>query len=179
MGVKIKLKEDSSRAAIKIAATAVFPALVCVVTLVFVVGIPATNGYFNVGETVIYIAALSFGPYVGAFAGGIGAAIADLIAAPIFARNISDKRLRGSDRRILEQEDVQKNLRLENLVDSAWHSRRGTACLSWLCIPPKRRYLLGNPSAFDPDIHYFHTCRSLVPTRWNRRPIYCSSELQA
>ncbi len=85
MGVKIKLKEDSSRAAIKIAATAVFPALVCVVTLVFVVGIPATNGYFNVGETVIYIAALSFGPYVGAFAGGIGAAIADLIAAPIFA----------------------------------------------------------------------------------------------
>jgi uncharacterized membrane protein len=79
------LKEDSSRTAIKIATTAVFTALVCVVTLVFVVGIPATNGYFNIGETMIYIAALSFGPYVGAFAGGVGAAIADLIAAPIFA----------------------------------------------------------------------------------------------
>jgi uncharacterized membrane protein len=82
---EVSLKEDSSRTAIKIAATAVFPALVCVVTLVFVVGIPATSGYFNVGETMIYIAALSFGPYVGAFAGGVGAAIADLIAAPIFA----------------------------------------------------------------------------------------------
>jgi uncharacterized membrane protein len=79
------LKEDPSRTAIKIATTAVFTALVCVVTLVFVVGIPATNGYFNIGETMIYIAALSFGPYVGAFAGGVGAAIADLIAAPIFA----------------------------------------------------------------------------------------------
>lgn len=79
------MKEDSSRTAIKIATTAVFTALVCVVTLVFVVGIPATNGYFNIGETMIYIAALSFGPYVGAFAGGVGATIADLIAAPIFA----------------------------------------------------------------------------------------------
>jgi uncharacterized membrane protein len=79
------LKEDPSRTAIKIATTAVFTALVCVVTLVFVVGIPATNGYFNIGETMIYIAALSFGPYVGAFAGGVGAAIADLVAAPIFA----------------------------------------------------------------------------------------------
>jgi len=79
------LKEDSSRTAIKIATTAVFTALVCVVTLVFIVGVPATNGYFNIGETMIYIAALSFGPYVGAFAGGVGAAIADLIAAPIFS----------------------------------------------------------------------------------------------
>ncbi|MCJ7698966.1 ECF transporter S component, partial [Candidatus Bathyarchaeota archaeon] len=79
------MKEDPSRTAIKIATTAVFTALVCVVTLVFVVGIPATNGYFNIGETMIYIAALSFGPYVGAFAGGVGAAIADLVAAPIFA----------------------------------------------------------------------------------------------
>lgn len=79
------MKEDSSRTAIKIATTAVFTALVCVVTLVFIVGVPATNGYFNIGETMIYIAALSFGPYVGAFAGGVGAAIADLIAAPIFS----------------------------------------------------------------------------------------------
>jgi uncharacterized membrane protein len=70
---------------IKLAMAPVFAALVCVVTLVLVANIPATNGYFNVGETVIYVAALLFGPLVGAFAGGIGAMIADLLVAPVFA----------------------------------------------------------------------------------------------
>jgi len=56
----------------------VFAALVCVVTVLFVLPIPATSGYFNLGESIIYIAALAFGPFVGAVAGG-GAAIADLI----------------------------------------------------------------------------------------------------
>ncbi|MBD3227322.1 MAG: hypothetical protein GF329_03965 [Candidatus Lokiarchaeota archaeon] len=60
-------------------------ALVCVATILFVLYIPATGGYFNLGEAIIYIAALLFGPVIGGFAGGVGAAIADLIVAPIYA----------------------------------------------------------------------------------------------
>lgn len=70
---------------LKLATAAVFAAIVCIATIAFTVNIPATSGYFNIGETVIYIAALLFGPYVGAFAGGLGAAIADMIVAPIYA----------------------------------------------------------------------------------------------
>jgi uncharacterized membrane protein len=40
--------------------------------------IPATGGYFNVGETTIYVAALLFGPFVGALSGGIGASLSDV-----------------------------------------------------------------------------------------------------
>lgn len=69
---------------LKLALAAVFAALVCVATLALVVSIPATSGYFNLGETVIYIAALLFGSLVGAFAGG-GAAIADMLVAAQFA----------------------------------------------------------------------------------------------
>ena len=64
--------------AVIIAEGAVFAALVAVATFLFVIPIPATTGYFNLGETIIYIAALLFGPFVGAFAGG-GASIADIL----------------------------------------------------------------------------------------------------
>lgn len=69
----------------QITAAAVFAALVCIVTIAFVVSIPVTGGYFNLGEAVIYIAALVFGPVVGAVSGGVGAMISDLILAPVFA----------------------------------------------------------------------------------------------
>jgi uncharacterized membrane protein len=69
----------------KLALTPIFMALVTVATMVFVISIPATTGYFNLGETIIYIAAILFGPYVGAISGGVGAAIADLLLAPVFA----------------------------------------------------------------------------------------------
>lgn len=59
-------------------------ALVAVATLLFVVPIPATSGYFNLGETLIYIAALLLGPLVGATAGA-GATIADILVAAQFA----------------------------------------------------------------------------------------------
>ncbi len=71
-------------AAFKIAAAAIFAALVAAATLLFVVPIPATTGYFNLGETLIYIAALLFGPLVGAVAGA-GATIADVLVAAQYA----------------------------------------------------------------------------------------------
>ena len=73
------------RTPLKLALSAVFAALVCVATLTLVINIPATTGYFNVGEIVIYTAALLFGPLVGGIAGGVGAAIADIIVAAQFA----------------------------------------------------------------------------------------------
>src|SRR4030066_1155450 len=73
-------------AALKLALATTFAALVFVVTSqIPPISIPATSGYFNFGETIIYIAALVFGPFVGAVAGGVGAAVADMLAAPQFA----------------------------------------------------------------------------------------------
>ena len=63
----------------EIAASAVMAALVCVTTMLIQVPIPATEGFFNVGDAMIMVAALTFGPMVGAIAGGIGSSLADLL----------------------------------------------------------------------------------------------------
>lgn len=65
--------------------TAVFAALVFVATMIIRIPIPATQGYFNVGDSMVYASALLFGPLVGGLAGGIGAGLADIIGYPIFA----------------------------------------------------------------------------------------------
>lgn len=52
--------------------------------MLFVVPIPATSGYFNLGEVLIYVPALLFGGLVGATAGA-GATIADILVAAQFA----------------------------------------------------------------------------------------------
>ncbi len=81
----MKSSVNSAKITMRLTIAAVFTALVCIATIAFTVSVPATTGYFNIGETVIYVAALLFGPYVGAFAGGVGAAIADMLVAPQFA----------------------------------------------------------------------------------------------
>ena len=58
---------------------AVMAALVCIATMLIRVPIPATEGYFNIGDAMIMVAALTGGPIVGAFAGGIGSSLADLL----------------------------------------------------------------------------------------------------
>jgi uncharacterized membrane protein len=63
----------------KMAVTAVFTALVCVATIIFSVYVPSTEGFFNIGESMVFLSALLFGPFVGAFAGGVGSMIADLL----------------------------------------------------------------------------------------------------
>ncbi len=68
-----------------VAGAAVFTALTAAVTAGFTVAIPATNGYFDVGEILVYTVALIMGPYVGAFSGGVGSAISDAIFAPQYA----------------------------------------------------------------------------------------------
>ncbi len=60
--------------------TIVFIVLVFAATLVVQVYQPFTGGYFNLGEAVIYVAALIFGPWVAGIAGGVGAALADAVS---------------------------------------------------------------------------------------------------
>ena len=71
---------------IKLALSAIFASLVFAVTVVFSSYVPQTTGFFNIGETMVYVTAILFGPLVGAFAGGIGSMFADLfLGYPHFA----------------------------------------------------------------------------------------------
>jgi uncharacterized membrane protein len=63
----------------KLALVAIFTALVTVATVVLYIPLPVAGGYFNLGEAMVYLAALLLGPYAGAFAGGIGAMLGDLL----------------------------------------------------------------------------------------------------
>lgn len=64
----------------KLITTALLTALVALSTMAFQVPIPATKGYINLGDTVIFVAALLLGPKYGAIAGGIGSALADILS---------------------------------------------------------------------------------------------------
>lgn len=69
---------------IQVSLGAVMAALVCVTTLFIRIPNPM-GGYFNVGDVVIFISALTLGPLVGGVAGGLGSSLADLIGYPVFA----------------------------------------------------------------------------------------------
>ncbi|MCC6011113.1 MAG: ECF transporter S component [Desulfurococcaceae archaeon] len=56
----------------------IFTVLVYAATIVIQVYQPATGGYFNIGESMIYLAALFSTPLIAGVAGGVGAALADL-----------------------------------------------------------------------------------------------------
>lgn len=62
-----------------LAVTAVFTALVCAATMMFSIYVPATQGFFNIGESMVFLSALLFGPVTGAFAGGVGSMLADIL----------------------------------------------------------------------------------------------------
>jgi uncharacterized membrane protein len=74
----------TQKAVVQLSLMAVMSALVAVGT--WIVQIPNTmGGYFNVGDVMIFVAALTFGPLIGGVAGGVGSAIADMIGFPLFA----------------------------------------------------------------------------------------------
>jgi len=69
-----------------VALTAIFTAFVFVTTWAFTIGIPTSNGgYFDVGEIMVYIVAILEGPFVGAFAGGVGSMLSDAAVSPAYA----------------------------------------------------------------------------------------------
>jgi uncharacterized membrane protein len=62
---------------LSICITAVFMAFTCLATMVIQIPIPL--GYAHLGDSVILITSFLFGPVVGAVAGGIGSAMADIL----------------------------------------------------------------------------------------------------
>lgn len=63
-----------------VALYAVLTALTAAITLMTVIPFPPTRGYFNLGEAMVFFSALTFGWRAGAICGGVGSAIADLLA---------------------------------------------------------------------------------------------------
>lgn len=72
------------RALLQLSLMIVMTALVAVGTLIIRIPNPM-GGYFNVGDVMIFVAALTFNPIIGGVAGGLGSAIADIIGFPLFA----------------------------------------------------------------------------------------------
>ncbi|MFW9952743.1 MAG: ECF transporter S component [Candidatus Thorarchaeota archaeon] len=62
------------------ALTAIFAALIYVVTAFIAIPVPATGGYINLGDILVMFTALLFGPIVGGLAGGIGSMLADILS---------------------------------------------------------------------------------------------------
>ena len=54
-------------------------ALTCVATMVIKIPITATEGYVNIGDGMVLISAVFFGPEYGLIAGGIGSALGDIL----------------------------------------------------------------------------------------------------
>lgn len=73
-----KIFDNERRAIIQLALSGVMAALVAVATFFVQIPNPATRGYINFGDIMIFVSALTFGPMVGGIAGSIGASIADL-----------------------------------------------------------------------------------------------------
>ena len=71
--------------AIVISMIGIFAAVICVLTMIVPIQLPATQGYINIGDVGVMISGILFGPIIGGISGGIGSAIADLILAPQYA----------------------------------------------------------------------------------------------
>lgn len=55
-------------------------AAVCIGTMVVQIPMPATEGFINIGDSIIFITSILFGPLAGMIAGGIGSSLADLLS---------------------------------------------------------------------------------------------------
>ena len=68
----------SPRLILNLSLIGVFSALICLLTMVISIPIPATQGFINIGDAGVMICGLLFGPIIGGFSGGIGSALADI-----------------------------------------------------------------------------------------------------
>jgi uncharacterized membrane protein len=80
----VGLLVKKQKAVIQLSLMAIMSALVTAGTLIVRIPNPM-GGYFNVGDVMIFVAALTFSPLIGGAAGGLGSAIADIIGFPLFA----------------------------------------------------------------------------------------------
>ena len=63
----------------KLVFTSMFTALACIATMVIQIPSPM-NGYLNLGDAVVLLGAWFLGPAYGAFAGGVGSMLADILS---------------------------------------------------------------------------------------------------
>lgn len=63
----------------ELAISAVFAAVVMAATLIIRIPVPATGGYINLGDSMVFVSALLFGARIGGIAGGVGSALADIL----------------------------------------------------------------------------------------------------
>lgn len=77
------MKTENRQNVQRLTAAALGTALVCICTRVFQFPIPL--GYAHLGNCMILLFAVYFDPWVGAIAGGVGSALADLLSFPEWA----------------------------------------------------------------------------------------------
>ena len=70
--------KNNLRSVQTLALLALFAALITITTMMVRIPIAATKGYFNLGDSLIFISAALFGPIFGMIAGGVGSALADV-----------------------------------------------------------------------------------------------------
>lgn len=63
----------------KLSICALLIALTCVATMIIRIPIFATGGYINIGDSMVLISGIFFGPFCGFVSGGVGSALADLL----------------------------------------------------------------------------------------------------
>lgn len=68
----------------RVGLTGALAALAAVGTMLIRVPIPATTGYFNIGDIFVILAGLWLGPWSGLAVGAIGPTLADAIGFPVF-----------------------------------------------------------------------------------------------
>ena len=69
---------------LKVGIITAFAILAFIGTTIIRIPIPATGGYFNLGDTFVMASALLYGPLVGGFVGLIGPTLSDAIGFPQF-----------------------------------------------------------------------------------------------
>lgn len=77
------MKTEPRQHILRLTVAALGTALVCICTRVFQFPIPL--GYAHLGNCMILLFAVYFDPFVGAFAGGVGSSLADLLSFPEWA----------------------------------------------------------------------------------------------
>jgi len=80
-----KGKLNKNKIVLNAALCGIMAGLVFVTTILVRIPVPATQGYINIGDCMIFVSSLLFGAVIGGFAGGVGSALADLIGFPSFA----------------------------------------------------------------------------------------------
>ena len=72
--------EISDKKIVKMVFTALFAAIICVVTMMIRIPSLGPSGYVNIGDSFVLLAAWLIGVPYGAIAAGLGSALADLLA---------------------------------------------------------------------------------------------------